>query len=302
MSDFNTILIIGATSGLGREFARRYHARGKKIIATGRRTDRLAKLKKELSGIETMQVYTPSHSLPLFLLPHSFSPSFLQTHYTPLTPFQMDVTDLSTLSTQISNLVTTRPDLNTIIMMSGIMQSYYFSDPSSIPSLEDTTREITTNLTVPVVLSRAVLPHWSTLSQPTNLILVTSGLAYQPLPFYPIYIPTKAGVHYLCVTLRTQMAAAAAKGNKVNVIELNPPYVDTELDMHNREDVMKAAGENAVPPMPLAEYIDSAMEGLDKRDGEGKPSKEINTGFSEVGAGKWRGAYQGWLDMIHSQG
>ena len=56
MSEFNTILIIGATSGLGREFARRYHARGKKIIATGRRAERLAELKRELRGIETFEV------------------------------------------------------------------------------------------------------------------------------------------------------------------------------------------------------------------------------------------------------
>lgn len=72
MSDFNKILIIGATSGLGREFARRYHARGKKIIATGRRVERLEQLKKELPGIETIQVSQTPHGLPVKLVPNLY--------------------------------------------------------------------------------------------------------------------------------------------------------------------------------------------------------------------------------------
>jgi NADP-dependent 3-hydroxy acid dehydrogenase YdfG len=56
MSDFNNILVIGATSGIGRELAVRYHAQGKKIVATGRRAERLAELKERLKGIETYEV------------------------------------------------------------------------------------------------------------------------------------------------------------------------------------------------------------------------------------------------------
>jgi NADP-dependent 3-hydroxy acid dehydrogenase YdfG len=52
----STILIIGATSGIGEGYARRFHGMGKKVIITGRRADRLSALKQELSGIETYQV------------------------------------------------------------------------------------------------------------------------------------------------------------------------------------------------------------------------------------------------------
>jgi short-subunit dehydrogenase len=52
----STILIVGATSGLGEGYARRFHAMGKKVIITGRRTDRLSALKQELRGIETREV------------------------------------------------------------------------------------------------------------------------------------------------------------------------------------------------------------------------------------------------------
>jgi len=43
-----TVLVTGATSGFGAATARRFHAAGSRVIATGRRADRLAALKKEL--------------------------------------------------------------------------------------------------------------------------------------------------------------------------------------------------------------------------------------------------------------
>jgi len=55
-ANFKTILVLGATSGLGEAFARRFHAQGKKVIAAGRRAERLEALKSELKELETFQV------------------------------------------------------------------------------------------------------------------------------------------------------------------------------------------------------------------------------------------------------
>lgn len=52
----NTILLIGGTGGIGEGFARRFHAQGKTVIITGRRTERLSALEKELPGLKTYQV------------------------------------------------------------------------------------------------------------------------------------------------------------------------------------------------------------------------------------------------------
>lgn len=59
MSDkFDTILIVGGTSGIGEGIARRFHALGKTVIVTGRRQDRLDALEKELPGLSTQRVST----------------------------------------------------------------------------------------------------------------------------------------------------------------------------------------------------------------------------------------------------
>ena len=55
-SDMKTVLVVGGTSGIGEAFVRRFHALGKKVIATGRRQELLGNLKTELSGIDTRQV------------------------------------------------------------------------------------------------------------------------------------------------------------------------------------------------------------------------------------------------------
>ena len=50
----NTILILGATRGIGEALARRFYSLGKKLIVTGRGQDeeKLAHLAAELPGLE----------------------------------------------------------------------------------------------------------------------------------------------------------------------------------------------------------------------------------------------------------
>lgn len=52
----HTILILGATGGIGEALVRRFHSLGKKVIATGRRQQKLTQLAQELPGLETRVV------------------------------------------------------------------------------------------------------------------------------------------------------------------------------------------------------------------------------------------------------
>lgn len=54
----NTILILGATRGIGEALARQFHDLGKKVIATGRgqEQEKLTQLAQDLPGLESRVV------------------------------------------------------------------------------------------------------------------------------------------------------------------------------------------------------------------------------------------------------
>jgi len=241
-ANIKTILILGATSGLGEAFARHFHSTGKKVIASGRRVERLNALKSELKGLETVQ---------------------------------LDVTDFTNLESNLAAIIKAYPDLDSVFAMSGKMELSDFKDPSST-SIEAIISEVGTNLIAPLVVSRVMVPHLLSLGKPATFITVSSGLAFIPLPLFPVYNATKAGIHTFTVDLRAQL-----KGTNVNVIELAPPYVDTDLDAKHR-----GKGPKGPPPMPLDQYMETAVKGF-----ETEGVKEIATGFSQMGVDAWRGAF-----------
>jgi uncharacterized oxidoreductase len=200
---------------------------------------------------------------------------------------QIDITDFKTIESKIKQIIKAFPTLDTVCVFSGKLEHLSFMDPSTSTD-ESIISETTLNLTSPSILARHFIPHLLTLKQPANFVLVTSGMAYVPFKFYPVYCATKAAVHYLAVGLRSDLA-----GTNVNIIELVPPYVDTDLDAHCREDTIALMGgrENWHPPMLLEEYMSQAMEGLAKIGEDGKPLKEVPVGFGAMGAGAWRGTF-----------
>jgi uncharacterized oxidoreductase len=190
-SSINTLLLIGATSGLGEAFARRFHSMGKTVIITGRRTDRLDSLAKELPGLKT---------------------------------YAMDLTDLSSLPEHAKQLTTKYPEIDGIWLNSGIQTAYSFKEHN--PPLNDTQiiDEVNLNSTSYVLLTKHFLPHLQS-KKTANLIMTSSGLGYTPFPFGPVYAATKAFVHSFCVSLRIHL-----KDTNMNVMEIVPPYVDVSAN------------------------------------------------------------------------
>ena len=257
-ANIKTILILGATSGLGEAFARHFHSTGKKVIASGRRTERLNALKSSLPDLETVQ---------------------------------LDVEDFTNLESNLSNILKTYPDLDSVFVMSGKMEFTDFKDPATT-SANAIISEVNTNFIAPFIISRVMVPHLLSLGKPATLITVSSGLAFIPLPFYPVYNATKAGIHTFTVGLRAQLA-----GTNVNVIELAPPYVDTALNAGHRAKTEEMSGGKGAHPMPLEEYMETAVKGF-----ETEGVKEITTGFSEMGVQAWRGAFGPILKNIGISG
>ncbi|KAH6718372.1 hypothetical protein BKA61DRAFT_572421 [Leptodontidium sp. MPI-SDFR-AT-0119] len=260
-ANIGTILILGATSGIGEAFIRYFHSKGKKVIAAGRRLERLQTLAAQLPGLDI---------------------------------FEFDVENISAIESKFAELFAIYPALDTVVTMAGKMETLKFADAST-STVASIVSEITTNFTAPLVIARTVIPHLLSLKRPTTFMPVSSALAYIPLAEYPVYNGTKSGVHQFTVTLRTQLAKT-----NVKVIELTPPYVDTELDLKIREETFKAQGgqTSANSPMPIDEYMKTVIAALES----GEDLKEISTGFSAMGVQAWRGAFQPILSQFGMAG
>src|ERR1700754_143720 len=94
-ASINTILVLGATGGIGEAFARRWVSMGKKVIATGRRQDRLDALKKEMPKLET---------------------------------YAMDNSDFAALPKHAKTLLAKYPDIDTVWVNGGIQYSFSFKE------------------------------------------------------------------------------------------------------------------------------------------------------------------------------
>uniref|UniRef100_UPI0031016864 SDR family oxidoreductase n=1 Tax=Neorhizobium sp. EC2-8 TaxID=3129230 RepID=UPI0031016864 len=212
----NTILITGGGSGIGRALAEAFHAKGNKVIITGRNASKLSAVEKANPGIVSRE---------------------------------LDVDDPARINAFAQEIVAEFPDLNVVINNAGIMRAEDLKSGDT-----DTAKAtITTNLLGPIWLNAALLPHL-TAKPSATIFMVSSGLAYVPLALTPTYCATKAAIHSYSQTLRAQL-----KGSTVQLIELVPPYVQTEL--------MGPA--QAVDPkaMPLADYISETMRLLEAEPG-----------------------------------
>ena len=133
---------------------------------------------------------------------------------------EIDVADPVSITTARDVVLERHPDLDTVVTMSGIMRPENLRDPSHISDAEAT---ITTNLLGTMRLVDAFTPTFVERGAGT-IVTVTSGIAFAPYPLTPAYGATKAGVHSYTVSLRAQL-----EGTGVEVVELVPPLVATEL-------------------------------------------------------------------------
>ncbi len=153
----------------------------------------------------------------------------------------LDIENSETIRIFVEKLKKDFPTLNVVIHNAGIMKPESLKDGA----VADAEAMVTTNLLGPIRLNAALLPFL--LKQPNPVIMtVSSGLAFVPLAMTPTYCATKAALHSYTKSMRYQL-----NGTKAQVLELIPPYVQTEL-MGPR----MASDPNA---MPLKDFISETM-------------------------------------------
>ncbi|GAA3246511.1 SDR family NAD(P)-dependent oxidoreductase [Streptomyces sp. XM83C] len=161
-----TVLVVGGTSGIGRELARRFAAAGSTVVVGGRSEAALARLGEE--GFGTVRV---------------------------------DVTDDASVASARDVVLDRYPELDTVVTMAGVMLVEDLRDPAHF---EATRTTVETNLLGTVRVVDAFTPHLVGRGAGA-FVTVTSGIAFLPYPPMPSYAASKAAVHAYSEALRAQL-------------------------------------------------------------------------------------------------
>ncbi len=211
----NTILITGGTSGIGLAFAEEFLKLGNKVIICGRRQERLNVLKIKHPDLITINC---------------------------------DIADTKQREELCSIVLNDYPDTNILMNNAGIQLAVDLTQPSNLEKIRE---EIEINLIAPIHLVSLFARHLAGKTD-SALINISSGLAFAPISFMPVYCATKAAIHSLTMSLRHQL-----KNTSVKVFEIIPPSTDTELGHQRRADKTQSHG-----GIPLQEFLTDAMKAI----------------------------------------
>jgi len=157
---------------------------------------------------------------------------------------QLDVQDRAAIDAFAAHICEKAPDLNILVNNAGISRPESLTiEPVDLSVPRDI---IETNIMSVLHMTVALLPALKTQPKAT-IITTTSGVAFVPRNNFPTYCASKAFLHSWLQSLRVQL-----RGSSVEILELAPPYVQTEL----------GGAQQLTDPhaMPLTAYIDEVMQ------------------------------------------
>jgi uncharacterized oxidoreductase len=157
----------------------------------------------------------------------------------------LDIENSDAIKSFAEKLKKDYPALNVVIHNAGIMKPETLQNGA----IADAEAMVATNLLGPIRLNAALLPFLLKQQNPV-IMTVSSGLALVPLAMTPTYCATKAAIHSYTQSMRYQLKDTAAQ-----VLELIPPYVQTEL-----LGARQLSDPNA---MPLRDFISETMNILE---------------------------------------
>lgn len=169
------ILVTGATAGFGESITRRFVANGHKVIATGRRQDRLQTLKDEL-GDNILTV-------------------------------QLDVRNRAAIEEMMEGLPAHWRDIDILVNNAGLALGL---EPAHKASVEDWENMIDTNNKGLIYMTRAVLPGMVGRNR-GHIINIGSTAGSWPYAGGNVYGATKAFVRQFSLNLRTDLHGTAVR-------------------------------------------------------------------------------------------
>lgn len=209
------VLITGGSEGIGRGLAQRFLKAGGAVFVTGRNPEKLKLAAADLAGLQTL------------------------------------VNDISKPHERVylaERIQSVLPNLNVVVNNAGIQRRIALAaDNAPWP---DRQAEIDTLLSAPIHLNHLLIPLMLKHGQPSVIVNVTSGGAFVPQVFAPVYSASKAALHSYTVTLRHALG-----GTSIRVVELIPPAIQTGL-----------SGPGTVHGAPLDEFCDAVFSALTTQD------------------------------------
>ena len=205
------VLITGGSDGIGLALAARYITSGARVLATGRSQEKLERAVSGLPGLET---------------------------------FVNDIAVAAERESLARHVQREMPSLNILINNAGVQRRISLAADAA-PWSESQT-EIDTLLSAPIHLNHLLVPIILAHGGPAIVANVTSGGAFIPQPFAPVYSACKAALHSYTLNLRFALAAT-----RCQVIEIIPPAIRTAL-----------VGPGATHGASLDDFCDSVFAAL----------------------------------------
>ncbi len=189
-----TVLISGATSGIGEALARKFAENGDRLILTGRRTERLEKLKAELHQLFQSEVLC----------------------------LNFDIRKLSAVEKAVQRIPEAWKTIDILINNAGLAVGV---TPIQEGVYDDWERMIDTNVKGLLYLSRNIIPMMQKRKQ-GQIINIGSIAGKQVYPNGNVYCATKAAVQSITEAMRIDLVKDGIK-----VTQIAPGAVETEFSV-----------------------------------------------------------------------
>jgi NAD(P)-dependent dehydrogenase (short-subunit alcohol dehydrogenase family) len=190
-----SILITGASSGIGEALAREFARRGYRLALIARRLERLEALGKELLAEGASQ----------------------------LTLRRLDVSDAAAIAPVIEDCGRELGGLDIVVANAGVayMQRVGSGDTGQL------VETIAVDLTGACLTVDAAVRHFRSRGQ-GQIVGITSVARYRGLPGFAAYSAAKEGLHRYLQALRLE-----TRRERITVTELAPGYIDTPMNRGN---------------------------------------------------------------------
>src|SRR4051794_27956309 len=187
-----TILITGASQGLGRQFARVLAAHGAAVVLAARQTAKLQSLEEEIRGKGGRAAAV-----------------------------QMDVTELGSIAKAVDSAEAALGPISVLINNAGIAIENLSTDQNE----QDWDAVINANLKGAYFAATETARRMIARKQQGNIVNIASVLGLGVTKFLSPYTVSKAGIIQATRSLALELAA-----NRIRVNALAPGYIDTEMN------------------------------------------------------------------------